>query len=183
MNAPIAIPLAGCTAFEAAVLAAAKLAGVAGGQNAALIEALRRETLAAFERLAEAGIDSAWLRWRITYLHDDLMWRAYWAMEGAELFQRLGELLALDEALDAPPALAAVPAAPESRPETPPPPSGEGDEEAVELSAALAATGDTLPPESGPRELGEMACCAGSDTDRAAPGDGWLWGEIPPVEI
>ncbi|MGK3995000.1 hypothetical protein [Sorangium sp. So ce1024] len=77
--------------------------------------------------------------------------------------------------------LATDPAA--SRPASPPPPSGRGDDLAVELSAAYAATGDTLPPASGELELGEMACCAGSDTDRAAPGDGWLWGEIPPVEI
>lgn len=161
-----AIP-GGNGAFEGAILAAAKLCAAMSGINGKLIESRRREALAAFERLAESGIDSPWLRWRISYLHDDLMWRACWAMEGVELFQRLGELLSLDEA---------VTVAPSSRPATPPPASGRGDELKLEPAAASDAR-DTEPP-SDPlwpddgrddrSQPGGMACCGTETWDPSA---------------
>ncbi|WP_438029128.1 hypothetical protein [Sorangium sp. So ce233] len=180
MNASIALHLPGHSAFEAAVLAAAKLCGVVWRGPESLVEARRRETIAALERLSEACGEPPWLRWRLASLLDEETWRADWTEESGELIQALGELLALDEAMDAPPALAAAPAAPESRPASPPPPSGDGDEEAAELSAALAATGDTVPPASGERELGEMACAA-ADTDAPEPGSVEWWDDQPTV--
>jgi hypothetical protein len=226
------VQLAGHSAFEAAALAAVKLSGVVWLGNESLIESCRDAMIASLERLQEAGLDAPWFRWRLGSLCNDETWRADWTEESAELIRHLGELMALDEALDAshvaapairdgqPAVLASgAPApfeavtwtcfgryhsdcpgesaalgdclcachgaatAPASRPASPPPPSGDGDEEAEELSAARAATGDTLPPASGDVDLPEMACCTGADTEPPAPGETQWFDDVPTVRF
>ncbi|XXX79275.1 hypothetical protein WMF30_10920 [Sorangium sp. So ce134] len=112
------------------------------------------DALAALDRLAEAGV----MRTGLLVLAYSLRHSEVAPVEVADALEELSELAA-DEVI----AAASAAAAAVSRPETPPPPSGRGDEEAVEHRAARAATGDTLPPESGDVPLGWMAC-AGADT-------------------
>jgi hypothetical protein len=172
VSAAVAIPLSGHSAFATAVLAAAKLSGVVWRGPEYLVDTHRRETIAALERLAEACGAPPWIRWRLASLLDEETWRADWTEESGELIERLGELLALDEALDASPA-----STPRHTPVIHPPPSDDGDDLATELRAARDATGDTLPP-SGEVELGEMACC-GADTE--PPASVQWWDDVPTV--
>lgn len=128
------------------------------------------DAIAALDRLSQSGVVRPLLLELARSLRDGDVAPA----EVADALEDIGEA-ALDEVIAAVEIAAFVSRA--SRPASPPPPSGRGDEEAVELRAARDATGDTLPP-SGEVELGEMACC-GADTE--PPASVQWWDELPTV--
>lgn len=165
-----ALSLAGYTALEGAALAAVKLSAAMPTCNVALCDERRRSLVASLERLHQAGVTSLWLTDWIAALSDERLWMVEFSAGVPGLLRLLGELMLLDDAVAA--------SAPASRPASPPPPSDEGDALKLELSAARAATGETLPPASGYRELAEMAC-SGADTE---PPLAEAWSDVDPEQ-
>ncbi|WP_437310121.1 hypothetical protein [Sorangium sp. So ce388] len=156
--------LTGHAALEGAALAAVCLdAAMAAGASGPVVER-RRELVDALDRLHQAGVASVRLTDWLAALRDERIWSIEFRAGSLSLLRTLGELLNLDEAVAAP--------ASESRPETPPPPSGDGDEESLEHAAARDSR-DTLPPASGHRELAEMACVGADTLPPDADGDLW----------
>ena len=101
MSAPV-LPVPGHSAFEAAALAAMRLNAALPTGKPALVEPRRQALIASLERLHQAGVASAWLTDWIANLSEETLLMVEFAAGVPGLLRLLGELLNVEEAIDAP---------------------------------------------------------------------------------